>query len=102
RCALRGNLPGQECGEKPACGFEGLGTTAKHEAHSTAGEVLLGVMFKAGAILYRKLFVTSAEADLVTLTGTLEKFVRKDGKPLLILSESSAGRKNCRIASRSD
>jgi hypothetical protein len=55
---------------------------------SPQGQVLLGVMFKAGAILYRKLFVTSAEPDLVTLTGTLDKFVRKDGKPLLIRIET--------------
>lgn len=51
-------------------------------------QVLLGVMFKAGAILYRKLFVTSADGDLVALMGTIDKFVRKDGRPLLIRIET--------------
>ena len=31
------------------------------------GQLLLGVMYKAGDILYQKLFVTSAEPDLVSL-----------------------------------
>jgi hypothetical protein len=55
---------------------------------SQQGQVLLGVMFKAGAILYRKLFVTSAEPDLITLMAALDKFVRKDGKPVLIRIET--------------
>jgi len=52
------------------------------------GQILLNVMFKAGAILYRKLFVNGADPDLATLMGATEKFVRKDGKPLLIRIET--------------
>lgn len=52
------------------------------------GQLLLGVMYKAGDILYQKLFVTNAAPDLASLMGTLDKFVRKDGKPLLIRIET--------------
>ncbi len=52
------------------------------------GQVLSNILQSVGVVLYRKLFVNTADPDLHTLIGAVEHFKRKDGHPTLVRIET--------------